>query len=257
MSCCSRPQKKEEEHSHSSSSCCSAPSSQKEQSYSSSKTDSCCSAPPSQKEHSSSQSKNDSCCSPSQKSTEQAPKTITRQMTIEEILGMFPYKAQKLSQEITNAGLHCVGCHAAVWETLEGGMLTHGKTDDQINELVRRLNALLAEPIDQSSICITSRGAAKFLDILKEEGKQGWGMRFAEEMAGCNGFEYVLDFSEKAEEDDQIFTSNGIEIHIKKAMVPRLLGSEIDFVDGLRGSGFKISNPNVRSSCGCGTSHNY
>lgn len=82
-------------------------------------------------------------------------------------------------------------------------------------------------------------------------------MRFAEEMAGCNGFEYVLDFSEKSEDDDKIFESNGIEIHVKKPMVPRLLGSEIDYVEGLRGSGFKISNPNVRSSCGCGTSHNY
>ena len=80
-------------------------------------------------------------------------------MTIEEILGMFPYKAQRLSQEITNAGLHCVGCHAAVWETLEGGMYTHGKTDAQIDELVRRLNALLEEEVETpSSICITSTG---------------------------------------------------------------------------------------------------
>lgn len=178
-------------------------------------------------------------------------------MTIEEILGMFPYKAQRLSQEITNAGLHCVGCHAAVWETLEAGMYSHGKTDDQIDELVKRLNALLDEEIDLTSIRITPRGAAKFLEILSEEGKQGWGLRFAEELAGCNGFEYVLDFSEKAEQDDQVYESQGIEIHIKKAMVPRLLGSEIDYVEGLRGSGFKISNPNVRSSCGCGSSHNY
>ncbi|WP_079989346.1 iron-sulfur cluster assembly accessory protein [Candidatus Protochlamydia phocaeensis] len=242
MSCCSRPKKEEEHsHSHSHSSCCGSHS-HKDHSH--------------EHSHSHSHSHGDSCCSAPKKSNESAKK-ISRQMTIEEILGMFPYKAQKLSQEITNAGLHCVGCHAAVWETLEGGMLSHGKTEEQIDELVRRLNVLLEEPIDQSSICITSRGAAKFLEILNDEGKQGWGMRFAEEMAGCNGFEYVLDFSEKAEADDQVFVSNGIEIHVKKAMVPRLLGSEIDFVDGLRGSGFKISNPNVRSSCGCGSSHNY
>lgn len=234
MPCCS-PNKNHDEDHQAPSSCCSAPKKQEEQS-------SCCSAP------AKSQS---SCCSSGQ------PKTITRQMTIEEILGMFPYKAQRLSQEITNAGLHCVGCHAAVWETLEAGMYTHGKTDAQIDELTRRLNALLEEKIDATSIAITSRAAAKFLEILSEEGKQGWGMRFAEEMAGCNGFEYVLDFSEKAEADDQTFESQGIEIHVKKAMVPRLLGSEIDYVEGLRGSGFKISNPNVRSACGCGTSHNY
>lgn len=231
MSCCSKPKHDENSHSHSHS-----------------HSGGCCSPAP-EPSHS------DACCSTSKE--EQASIKVTRQMTIENILGMFPFKAQKLSQEITNAGLHCVGCHAAVWETLESGMMSHGKTDEQIDELVRRLNALLDEPIDQSSISITARGASKFLEILNDENKQGWGMRFSEEMAGCNGFEYVLDFSEQADPDDQVFTSHGIDIHVKKAMVPRLLGSEIDFVDGLRGSGFKISNPNVRSSCGCGTSHNY
>lgn len=248
-SCCSSP-KKEEKHEHSHSSCCSAPKKEEKHEHSHS---SCCSSPKKEEQHEHSHS---SCCSAPNNQQKQAKK-ITRQMTIEDILGMFPYKAQRLSQEITNAGLHCVGCHAAVWETLEAGMYTHGKTDAQIDELVRRLNALLEEEIDVTSIRITTRGAAKFLEILSEEGKQGWGMRFAEEMAGCNGFEYVLDFSEKADSDDKVFVSNGIEIHVKKAMLARLLGSEIDYVEGLRGSGFKISNPNVRSSCGCGTSHNY
>lgn len=178
-------------------------------------------------------------------------------MTIEEILGLFPYKAQRLSQEITNAGLHCIGCHAAVWETLEAGMYTHGKTDAQIDELTKRLNALLDEEVDLSSISLTPRAASKFMEILSEEGKQGWGMRFSEEMAGCSGFEYVLDFSEKADPDDSIFESNGIEIHVKNGKVQQLLGSQIDYVEGLRGAGFKISNPNARSSCGCGNSHNY
>ena len=182
---------------------------------------------------------------------------IHRQMTIEQILSLSPFKAQKLAQEITRAGLHCVGCHAATWETLEAGMLGHGMGEDQINTLVERLNALLQEETDRSTISITARAAKKYLDILQEDGKPGWGIRFEERMAGCSGFEYVLDFSEKAEENDEVFVSNGIEIHVEKNMVPRLLGSEIDYVDGLQGAGFKISNPNVRSSCGCGSSHNY
>lgn len=153
--------------------------------------------------------------------------------------------------------MHCVGCHAATWETLEAGMLGHGMNDEQINTLVERLNALLEEEADLSTISITGRAAKKYLEILSEDGKPGWGIRFEERMAGCNGFEYVLDFSEKAEQDDDTYVSNGIEIHVKKAMVSRLLGSEIDYVDGLQGAGFKISNPNARSSCGCGTSHNY
>jgi iron-sulfur cluster assembly accessory protein len=182
---------------------------------------------------------------------------IHRHMTIEEILSMFPHKAQRLSQEITGAGLHCVGCQAATWETLEAGMLGHGMSNEHIEKLLQRLNALLEEESDTTTITVTPRAAAKYSQILTEEGKHGWGMRFAERAAGCSGFEYALDYSEKASNDDTVFESSGIQIHVKKAMVPRLLGSVIDYVDGLRGSGFKITNPNVRSACGCGTSHNY
>lgn len=188
---------------------------------------------------------------------ETAQKRVHRQLTIEEILSMFPHKAQRLAQEITNAGLHCVGCQAATWETLEAGMMSHGMNDAAIERLVSRLNALLDEKVDESTITVTPRAASKFLEILNEEGKQGWGMRFAEIPAGCSGFEYVLDYSEKALDEDTVIASNGVNVHITTAMLPRLLGSVIDFVDGLRGSGFKITNPHVRSSCGCGTSHNY
>lgn len=182
---------------------------------------------------------------------------IHPQMTIAEILGLFPNKAQKLAQEITNAGLHCVGCNAATYETLEAGMLSHGKTPEEIQKLVSRLNALLAEKVDETTITLTPRAAAKYLKILEEEEKQGWGLRFGDQMAGCNGFEYIIDFSEKAKPDDNIIISHGIEIHVNKDCIDRLLGSEIDYIESLNNSGFKISNPHARSSCGCGTSHGY
>lgn len=184
-------------------------------------------------------------------------KSIHREMTIEEILTGYPNKAQRLAQELTNAGLHCVGCQAATWETLEAGMKGHGMSDEMIDALVGKLNYILEEKEDLTTITITPRAAKKYLQILDEEGKQGWGIRFYEKMAGCSGFEYVLDYSEKAESEDEVFVSEGIEIHVHHAMVGRLIGSTIDFVDGLQGSGFKISNPNVRSSCGCGSSHGY
>jgi iron-sulfur cluster assembly accessory protein len=136
-------------------------------------------------------------------------------------------------------------------------MLGHGMGEDQIERLVRRLNALLEEEVDETTITLTKRAASKFMEILKEDGKEGWGLRFGEKMAGCSGFEYSLDYSEKANADDVIFISNGIEIHVQERIAPRLKGSEIDFIDGLHNSGFKISNPNAKSSCGCGSSHNY
>lgn len=182
---------------------------------------------------------------------------ISRDMTIESILAMFPHKAQRLAQEITNAGLHCIGCQAATWETLEAGMKGHGKTEEEIQRLLDRLNALLGEEIDLTTITLTARAAQKYLSILEADGKQGYALRFGDKPAGCSGFEYILDYSEKAEADDEVFTYHGVEIHVNKATLPRLIGSEIDYVDGLMGSGFKITNPNVASSCGCGSSHGY
>lgn len=182
---------------------------------------------------------------------------IHRQMTIEHILSLFPHKAQRLSQEITNAGLHCVGCGAATWETLEGGMYGHGMNDAQIDRLVDRLNALLAEKSDSTTITMTKRAAEKYVKILEDDQKQGWGIRLSEIPAGCNGYQYSLDFSEKASAEDKTFVSHGIEIHINGAIVNNLIGSEIDYIDSLQNSGFTVTNPNARSSCGCGTSHGY
>jgi iron-sulfur cluster assembly protein len=182
---------------------------------------------------------------------------ISKEMTVEEIFSKFPHKSQRLAQEITNAGLNCVGCGASVWETLEAGMLGHGFAEEEIDGLVGKLNAILAEKTDTSTISMTKRAATKLLEILKEEGKAGWGLRFGDRAAGCSGFEYVLDYSEKAKAEDKVFVSEGVEIHVQSPMVDRLLGSVIDYVDGLNGSGFKITNPNVKASCGCGKSQSY
>ena len=182
---------------------------------------------------------------------------IHRELTIEQIFAKFPHKSQKLAQEMTNSGLHCVGCGAATWETLEAGMLSHGFAEEEIDDMVNRLNGILGEESDANAISMTQRAAEKFKKILAEDGRVGWGLRFADRAAGCSGFEYVLDYSETAQPDDQVFLSHGVEIHVSKAVIDRLMGSEIDYVDGLNGSGFKISNPNVKGACGCGKSQSY
>ncbi len=182
---------------------------------------------------------------------------IARDMTIEEILSKFPQKSQKLAQEITNAGLHCVGCQAATWETLEGGMLGHGYSESEIEALVVKLNNVLSQKVDLSTISMTSAAVQKYKAILAEEGKAGYGLRFGDKAGGCSGFEYILDYSEKAKADDEVFLAEGMEIHITRSMVSRLMGCEIDYTDGLNGAGFKITNPNAKGSCGCGKSQSY
>jgi len=183
--------------------------------------------------------------------------TITKEMTIEDIFTRFPQKSQKLGQEMTNAGLHCVGCGAATWETLETGMLGHGFEEKQIEQLIGRLNAILSEEVDLSTISLTPRAANQFRRILKEEDKEGWGLRFGIRAGGCSGYEYILDYSESPKEDDSVFSSQQVAIHVNKQMVDRVMGCEIDFVEGLQGSGFKISNPNAKGACGCGKSQSY
>ncbi len=182
---------------------------------------------------------------------------IHKDMTIEEIFSNFPQKSQKLAQAMTNKGLHCVGCHASVSETLEEGMAGHGFTPKDMDKLINELNAILEEVVDPTTICLTKRAAEKYAEILESEEKTGYGLRLTERAGGCSGFEYGLDFSASAGEEDAVFLSHGIEIHVRKDEAENLLGCEIDYVDGLQGAGFKISNPNVKSACDCGSSPNY
>ena len=70
---------------------------------------------------------------------------ISRDMTIDEIFQRFPSKAQKLAQLMTNAGLHCVGCHASTFESIEQGMLGHGMSTEDVDSLVIELNKTLEE----------------------------------------------------------------------------------------------------------------
>ena len=178
-------------------------------------------------------------------------------MTIDEILTQFPQKAQRLAQELKNAGLNCVGCGASTYETLEAGVLGHGYQEEDLEKLVGTLNTILAEPLNTTTITLTQKAAEKYREILEDEGKEGWGLRFGVQAGGCSGFEYILDYSQKADASDQVFVSEGIEIHVKPGCVPQLIGSVIDFADKLHGSGFIISNPNAKGGCGCGKSQSY
>lgn len=182
---------------------------------------------------------------------------IHGEMTISDIFSNFPQKGQRLAQAMTSAGLHCVGCQAATWETLEVGMLGHGFGNEEIKALLSKLNAILEENSDPTTITMTQRAAERFLKILQEEKKDKWALRFADKPGGCGGFEYILDFSEKLEDTDTLFTSYGVNIHINKEVLPRLLGCEIDYLEGLNDSGFKVTNPNVKGSCSCGNSQSY
>lgn len=100
-----------------------------------------------------------------------------------------------------------------------------------------------------NTIIMTESAAQQFIKILEEENKVGWGLRFGIESCGCCGHEYFLDYSEHAEPTDDVFVSNGVQIHVNRETTPLLLGSIIDFVEGEDRTGFKITNPTKVCKC--------
>ena len=105
-------------------------------------------------------------------------------------------------------------------------------------------------------ISITNLAAEKVKEIATSEGLHGQGLRLRVIGGGCAGFQYDLYFEETPTDLDERFQSNGIELFIDPLSFQYLDGTEIDFVDGPHGSGFKFGNPNVSSTCGCGSSFN-
>lgn len=71
---------------------------------------------------------------------------------------------------------------------------------------------------------------------------------------GCSGFSYDLELVNDAKPSDVSFEQDGVTVILDGMSAQYLKGVQIDFVTGLQGSGFKFSNPNARSTCGCGSS---
>src|SRR5689334_6873902 len=111
-----------------------------------------------------------------------------------------------------------------------------------------------APPGPESMVRITPIAAAKVNEIRQAEAIEGGlALRLRVVGGGCAGFSYDLYFDEPAEVDRQ-FPINGVDVVVDEMSLMYLAGTEIDYVEGLQGAGFKFNNPNVKSTCGCGSS---
>ena len=81
----------------------------------------------------------------------------------------------------------------------------------------------------------------------------GYGLRLRVEKGGCAGMQYVMALDE-SKADDTVQTQDGVSVIIDKESLGYLRGCQIDYVDSLADTGFKLTNPNAARSCGCGTS---
>jgi iron-sulfur cluster insertion protein len=107
-------------------------------------------------------------------------------------------------------------------------------------------------------LTLTETAAKKISDLRLEEGKPEWGLRIRIVGGGCSGMSYELGWDDTPVEGDNVVETNGVKVFVDSQSTPYLQGSEIDYVDNnMLGAGFAIKNPNVKSSCGCGSSHQF
>jgi iron-sulfur cluster insertion protein len=106
----------------------------------------------------------------------------------------------------------------------------------------------------ESMLHITPVAAQKVNEIRNAEGiEPNMALRLRVVGGGCAGFSYDLYFDEPAEVDRQ-FEVEGVKCIVDEMSLMYLVGTEVDYVEGLQGAGFKFQNPNVKSTCGCGSS---
>jgi iron-sulfur cluster assembly accessory protein len=104
-------------------------------------------------------------------------------------------------------------------------------------------------------VSLTEPAAEKVRELMAEEPEGDAGvLRIAVQGGGCSGFEYALGFDRGPQDGDSEVEMHGVTVVIDPYSAPYLQGATIDWVNGLKESGFKIDNPNVSAACGCGHS---
>lgn len=111
-----------------------------------------------------------------------------------------------------------------------------------------------ADPQMTGALAVTETAAEKIREIREAEAIEStYALRVKVMGGGCSGFQYDLFFDEPAEGDTH-FESQGVKLICDQMSFMYLMGTSIDYVEGLQGAGFKFNNPNTTGSCGCGSS---
>jgi len=103
-------------------------------------------------------------------------------------------------------------------------------------------------------IQLTERATVKVHEIITSQDPKPSGLRIAVVGGGCSGFTYSMAFENAPGMLDKTYDFSGLKVFVDQASILYLDGVEVDYVESLEGSGFKFNNPNVKSTCGCGSS---
>lgn len=104
------------------------------------------------------------------------------------------------------------------------------------------------------TLSITNNAVSKVKSLVEEEANDDLKLRVFVTGGGCSGFQYGFTFDELVAEDDAVIEKDGITVLVDAMSYPYLVGSEVDYQEGLQGSRFLLQNPNASSTCGCGSS---
>jgi iron-sulfur cluster assembly protein len=105
-------------------------------------------------------------------------------------------------------------------------------------------------------ITITDNARSKTITLLSDEGKDitTHFIRVGVKGGGCSGLSYDLEFDSEIKDGDKIFDNDGLRIVCDKKSLLYLIGTELEYSDGLKGKGFEFNNPNAQRVCSCGES---
>ncbi len=101
---------------------------------------------------------------------------------------------------------------------------------------------------------LTERAARRIGEILADEARPDLKLRITVNGGGCSGFQYGFALDDRDEDGDIAVEREGAKVVIDGMSLLYLMGCEVDFVEDLTGSYFRVNNPNASSSCGCGNS---
>ena len=104
------------------------------------------------------------------------------------------------------------------------------------------------------TITLTDAAVAKVGELIKQEGNPDLALRVAVRPGGCSGFSYEMFFDSDLADDDLRSTFGEVRVVVDPSSASLIVGSTLDYKDGLQDAGFSINNPNASRSCGCGQS---
>lgn len=112
-----------------------------------------------------------------------------------------------------------------------------------------------APPAPEGPVRLTAKAVQMIKITREQEGiEEGYGLRVAVRGGGCSGFEYALDFENEPRDNDHVIEYDGLRVFVDALSARYLEGTEVDYVLGMQGAGFKFNNPKAVGSCGCGSS---